>query len=62
MDSGLVIVKAVVDLGHTFALKVVAEGVEDEATADTLRGLGCDTLQGYLFGKPVSARAFEAQI
>jgi EAL domain-containing protein (putative c-di-GMP-specific phosphodiesterase class I) len=56
------IVKAVVDLGHTFALKVVAEGVEDEATADTLRGLGCDILQGYLFGKPVSVKEFETQI
>ncbi len=56
------IVKAVVDLGHTFALKVVAEGVEDEATADALRELGCDILQGYLFGKPVSVREFEAQL
>ncbi len=56
------IVKAIVDLGHTFGLKLVAEGVEDKRTADTLKDLGCDILQGYLFGKPVSAQAFEARM
>jgi EAL domain-containing protein (putative c-di-GMP-specific phosphodiesterase class I) len=36
---------------------VVAEGVETEAQAETLRRLGCDEMQGYLFSKPL---AFDA--
>jgi diguanylate cyclase (GGDEF)-like protein len=47
------IVDAVVGLGHSFDLKVVAEGVETEAHAQRLRNLGCDFLQGYLFSRPV---------
>jgi EAL domain-containing protein (putative c-di-GMP-specific phosphodiesterase class I) len=56
------IVKAIVDLAHNFSLKVVAEGVEDEETADALEALGCDTLQGYWFGKPVPGEQFKASL
>jgi diguanylate cyclase len=41
------IVRSVIDLGHTFELSVVAEGVEDEATMRELKALGCDYAQGY---------------
>jgi EAL domain-containing protein (putative c-di-GMP-specific phosphodiesterase class I) len=34
-------------------LVVVAEGVEDEATFDALRALGCDTMQGYWISRPL---------
>jgi diguanylate cyclase (GGDEF)-like protein len=47
------IIGFVVDLAHRFGLTVAAEGVEDEATRDRLRELGCDRLQGYLFGRPM---------
>ncbi|WP_394133140.1 EAL domain-containing protein [Shewanella maritima] len=49
------IAKAVVALGHALNLQVIAEGVETEAQADFLRGLGCDCAQGYLYSKPVKA-------
>jgi diguanylate cyclase (GGDEF)-like protein len=49
------IVSAVVALGHSFDLKIVAEGVETEAHAQYLRNIGCDLLQGYLFSRPVPA-------
>ena len=52
------IVKAIIDLAHNFSLKVVAEGVEDEATALTLQQLGCDILQGYHIGRPVPEADF----
>jgi EAL domain-containing protein (putative c-di-GMP-specific phosphodiesterase class I) len=39
-------------------MRVTAEGVETQAQADALRALGCDSLQGYLFGRPASAQAF----
>ncbi|MEH6358615.1 MAG: GGDEF domain-containing phosphodiesterase [Pseudomonadales bacterium] len=54
-----VIVKAVIDLAHNFSLKVVAEGVEDEATAKRLSELGCDHLQGFVFDKPLPIQEFE---
>ena len=51
------IVEAVVQLGHSLKLRVVAEGVETEAQRDELIRLGCDELQGYLFAKPMTATA-----
>jgi diguanylate cyclase len=51
------VVDAIVKLAQTLDLKVVAEGVETEAQHQILRSLGCQELQGYLFAKPMSARA-----
>jgi diguanylate cyclase len=50
------IVRAIIDLGHTLGLRVVAEGVEDEETAHELARLGCDVGQGYHLGMPTTAR------
>jgi EAL domain-containing protein (putative c-di-GMP-specific phosphodiesterase class I) len=52
------IVHAVIALGHTLGFKVVAEGVENMPTAQTLAALGCDELQGYCFSRPLAAEAF----
>lgn len=49
------IVASVIELGHQLGLTVVAEGVETEAVFADLRRLGCDTVQGYLFSRPVPA-------
>jgi diguanylate cyclase (GGDEF)-like protein/PAS domain S-box-containing protein len=46
------IVEAVVRLGHSLGLNVVAEGVETPLQLNRLRELGCDRGQGYLFGRP----------
>ncbi len=50
-----VVVQAMVDLAHSFGLRVVAEGVEDEQTAATLRRLGVDRAQGFLYSPAVPA-------
>ena len=47
------IVQSTVDLAHALGLKIVAEGVEDVATLQSLRDAGCDVVQGFLLGRPV---------
>lgn len=51
--SDAVIVRSTIDLAHNMGLAVVAEGVEDEATFDQLRALGCDMAQGYWISRPL---------
>lgn len=51
------VVRAVIDLSHGLGMTVVAEGIEDSATACWLRDTGCDVGQGYLFGRPIEAAA-----
>ena len=54
------IVAATVALAHQLGLRLVAEGVEDEATFQMLAGMGCDESQGYLHSKPLDSEMFMA--
>ncbi len=54
--TDLAITRAIIGLGHTLRLKVVAEGVETEREAQTLRPWDGDELQGYLFARPMPAQ------
>lgn len=49
---------AIIALGQQLNLKIVAEGVETAAQQRFLTELGCDSLQGFLLGKPLSASEF----
>ena len=51
---------AVITLGHSLGLAVIAEGVETQAQRDHLHAQGCDGYQGYLLGRPMPLLAFEA--
>lgn len=53
-----VIVRSTVELGHNLGLKVVAEGVEDQMSWDKLKGLGCDSAQGYYMSRPLPTNDF----
>jgi diguanylate cyclase (GGDEF)-like protein len=53
------VVDAVIKLAHALGLKVVAEGVENQRQQQILVDMHCDELQGYLFAKPMSARALQ---
>jgi EAL domain-containing protein (putative c-di-GMP-specific phosphodiesterase class I)/GGDEF domain-containing protein len=54
------IVRSVIDLARNFDLRSVAEGVEDEATREELRRMGCDLAQGYLISRPLPERDFRS--
>jgi len=56
------IAKTITELGHNLGLRVVAEGVEQQAQADVLRAFGCHEAQGFLFDAALSADAFERRI
>lgn len=61
-SSSRALVASTVELGHQLGLMVVAEGVEDEAAAQVLREIGCDTAQGYHFDRPMTADALAARL
>ncbi|MDD3327358.1 MAG: EAL domain-containing protein [Zoogloea sp.] len=56
------IVASIVGLGHNLGLELVAEGVETESMASTLRQLGCDALQGWCYGHAEPAEVFAARL
>jgi EAL domain-containing protein (putative c-di-GMP-specific phosphodiesterase class I) len=51
------IVRAIVELAHALELHVTAEGVETAEQHEALRGLGCDSMQGFLFARPMPGAA-----
>jgi diguanylate cyclase (GGDEF)-like protein/PAS domain S-box-containing protein len=55
------IVRSIIAMAHNLGLEVIAEGVETETQAAFLRKEKCEELQGYLYGKPMPAREFEAR-
>ena len=54
-EQALNVLRTVIVLGHSLGMKVTAEGVETQPQADTLTALNCDEIQGYLYGRPMSA-------
>ena len=55
----LAIVQSTIMLAHSLGLRLVAEGVEDEATSRELAAAGCDVLQGWLYAKALPAHELE---
>lgn len=52
------LVKSIIEIGRTLGIKVLAEGVETPGQAASLRDMGCDYLQGYLFARPMAGADF----
>ena len=52
-----IMVRSTVELAHQLGMKLVAEGIEDEACLQFLAEMGCDTGQGYHIGRPMGAAA-----
>lgn len=53
-----IMVRSTIEMANAMGMKVVAEGVEDENTMNILRDMGCDVIQGWFIGKPMSSREF----
>ncbi len=58
----MAIPRAIVSLGHSLGLKVVAEGVENEGQMRALDALGCEAFQGFLFARALSRRHLAAYL
>ena len=58
-ENDKAVTSAVISLARKLNLRVIAEGVENDAQADFLRDINCDEMQGYLFSKPLPAREIE---
>jgi diguanylate cyclase (GGDEF)-like protein len=54
LEGGSAVIQAIVDLAHATGLRVTAEGVETAGQKQFLNGVGCDELQGFLLGQPMS--------
>lgn len=57
-DNQMKLVSHIVEIGVSLGISVTAEGIEDIQQAEILRDLGCDTLQGWYFGRPTHADQF----
>jgi diguanylate cyclase (GGDEF)-like protein/PAS domain S-box-containing protein len=58
-EDGMALVDAIVSIGHSLGLDLVAEGIEDGDQAHRLELLGCQYGQGYLFARPMAAQGLE---
>ena len=54
-ESSKQYVATIVSIGHILNLSVISEGVEDEAQIETLKEIGCDYIQGFVWGRPMPA-------
>ena len=53
-ESSKKYVAAIISIGHVMNFTVISEGVEEPEQLDTLRSIGCDYIQGFLWGRPMS--------
>lgn len=56
----MAIMKAMVTVGQSLGLTILVEAVETEQQAKLIRDLGCDFAQGFIYAKPMPAKAAEA--
>lgn len=54
-ESSRQYVAAIISMGHVMGFDVISEGVEEPKQLDTLRSIGCDYIQGFIWGRPLSA-------
>ncbi len=55
-----IVLKMMIDLGHSLGMRVICEGIETEAQEELLRAVGCEYGQGFLYGRSMQRADFEA--
>lgn len=58
-EKGKIVIKNIINMANELGLEVVAEGVEFPEQSQFLKSVGCEVVQGYLYGKPMNIREFE---
>lgn len=61
-DTSKALVTSIIGIGKSLGMKIVAEGVESEDHAFLMRDMGCDYLQGFFLGKPMSAADLRSKL
>ena len=59
-ENDIAIARAIVTLGQSLGMQVIAEGVEEERQWRFLESIGCQAFQGYFFGRPAPIAEFES--
>ena len=59
--KGELIIQAILELAQQLHIRTVAEGIERRGQVETLRKLGCDLVQGYVFFRPMPVAEFETK-
>lgn len=54
-------IRLVMDIAQYLGIRVIAEGVEDKDTVDFLKSVGCTTIQGFYFSRPIPEEEFVAK-
>jgi diguanylate cyclase (GGDEF)-like protein/PAS domain S-box-containing protein len=60
--SSLIVTEAAITIGKRLGVRIVTEGVEEGSQEEMLRSMGCDVMQGYLFGRPMPPAALNTWI
>ena len=58
-ESSRQYVAAIISIGHVMGFDVISEGVEEPDQLETLKNIGCDYIQGFIWGRPLSAEDAE---
>ena len=58
-DSSKQYVASIISIGHIMNFSVISEGVEEDSQLDTLRAIGCDLIQGFIWGHPMTPEEAE---
>lgn len=61
-QNNTVIIKAIIDMAHALGIRVICAGVENDEQKDLLTRLGCDMIQGFLYGKPLPHSEFQKRL
>ena len=61
-DKSKILIKSIIEMSNLIGMRTLTEGVETKEHVEFLKEAGCERLQGYYFGKPISYEEFMAKV